>query len=141
MFIYLRRNVLFFNPVSTNKRHIHRGQLLEAAVKASRHKVTVVIERAGYSRSSYYKHRKEKDLDFHILTRYGRALKHDFREDLPEMPKYMIEEPEEQYGKALTLQEAIRQRDQWKEKYYDLLELYHNLKGKGQSVKAGKKTG
>jgi hypothetical protein len=129
----------FFNPVSTNKRHIHRGQLLEAAVRASRQKVTVVIERAGYSRSSYYKHRNEKDLGYHILTRYGQALKHDFREDLPEMPKYMIEEPEEQYGKALTLQEAIRQRDQWKDKYYDLLELYHNLKGKPGPAEPEKK--
>jgi hypothetical protein len=127
MFIFLHSNVDFFNPVSTSKKHIHRGQLLEAAVKASGVNKTLVAEKAGYSRSSYYKHIEEKELEYHILAAYGRALKHDFTEDLPEMPKYLVEEPDEQYGKAPTLQEAMKQRDKWKEKYYELLEKYNKL--------------
>jgi vacuolar-type H+-ATPase subunit I/STV1 len=113
--------------VSTSKKHIHRGQLLEAAVKASRLNIEFVAEKAGYSRSSYYKHKEEKDLDYHILASYGKAIKHDFTEELPEMPKYLIEEPNEDYGKTPTLNEAIKQRDQWKEKYYELLEKYNKL--------------
>jgi len=127
MSIFLHINVHFFNPVSNSKKHIHRGQLLEAAVKSSRLNISFLAEKAGYSRSSYYKHKEEKTLDYHILAAYGKALKHDFTEDLPEMPKYLVEEPEEQYGKPPTLTEAIKQRDKWREKYYELLEKYNKL--------------
>jgi hypothetical protein len=127
MFIFLHINVNFFNPVSTSKKHIHRGQLLENAIKASRLNIEFVAKKAGYSRASYYKHKEDNNLEYHILAAYGKALKHDFTEELPEMPKYLVEEPEEQYGKAPTLQEAVKQRDKWKEKYYELLEKYNRL--------------
>jgi hypothetical protein len=127
MFIFLNINVYSFNPVSTSKKHIHRGQLLENAVKASRLNIEFVADKAGYSRSSYYKHKEERDLDYHILAAYGRALKHDFTEDLPEMPKYIMEEPGETYGKTPSLQDAIKQRDQWRDKYYELLEKYNKM--------------
>jgi hypothetical protein len=83
--------------------------------------------RANYSRSSYYKHISNPDLDFHILIAYGKAIGHDFTEEFPEMPKYVLEDPEETYSKPLTLDEAIRQRDQWKDKYLDLLEKYNRM--------------
>lgn len=139
MLIFLHINVNFFNPVSTSKKHIHRGQLLETAMKASRLNIEFVAKKAGYSRGSYYKHKLERDLDFHILAAYGRALKHDFTEDLPEMPKYLLEEPEAQYGKTPTLQEALKQRDYWKEKYYELIEKYNQLiEEKMKNAQAGK---
>jgi hypothetical protein len=127
MFIFLHINVDSFNPVSTSKKHIHRGQLLEAAVKASRMNIEFVAKKAGYSRASYYKHKEDRDLEYHILAAYGKALKHDFTEDLPQMPKYLVEEPEESYGKPLTLKDAIKQKDIWREKYYELLEKYNRL--------------
>jgi predicted RNase H-like HicB family nuclease len=43
------------------------------------------------------------------------------------MPKYLLEEPEEQYGKPKTLEEAIRILEQWKNKYLELLEKYNRL--------------
>ena len=58
---------------------------------------------------------------------YGKAIKHDFTEEFPEMPKYVVEDPDQDYGKKLTLEEAIRQRDQWKDKYLELLEKYNRL--------------
>lgn len=127
MSLFLHINVYFFNPVSTSKKHIHRGQLLESAMKASRLNIEFVAKKAGYSRSSYYKHILDKELDFHILAVYGKALKYDFTEELPEMPKYLVEEPEQDYGKTPTLKEALKQRDQWKDKYYELLEKYNKL--------------
>ncbi len=127
MFIFLHINVYSFNPVSTSKKHIHRGQLLESVMKASRLNIKFVAEKAGYSRSAYYKHKETKDLDFHILAAYGKALRHDFSEDIPDMPKYLVEEPAEEYGKQPTLKDALKQRDHWKEKYYELLEKYNRL--------------
>jgi len=86
-----------------------------------------VAVKAGYSRSAYYKHIDNPELDYHILIAYGKAIRHDFTEEFPEMPRYLIEEPEEIYGKTLTLEEAIHQRDLWKDKYIELLEKYNKL--------------
>jgi hypothetical protein len=113
--------------VKSKKTKVHRGQLLAAAVEASRLNKEEVAEKAGYSRSAYYKHIDNRDLEYHILMAYGKALGHDFTEDLPEMPKYLLEEPDEGYNKPFNLEEAIRQRDLWKDKYIELLEKYNKL--------------
>lgn len=105
--------------------NIHRGQLLEDAVKASGLKKEKVAIKAGYQRTSYYKHIKEPDLAYHILTAYGRAIRYDFTEVLPEMPKYMIQEPEDTY--ELTPEESRKQIDYWRNKYIDLMERYTQL--------------
>lgn len=126
MLIYT--DVYSFTPVSTRKKHIHRGQLLANVVKDSGLNKTALARKAGYSRSSYYKHIEDPDLGYHILFAYGKALKHDFTEDLPEMPKYLMEEPEEEYSQQVTLKEAIKQRDYWKDKFYELLDRYHKLR-------------
>ena len=83
--------------------------------------------KAKYSRSSYYKHIADPELDFHILAAYGKAIGHDFTEEFPEMPKYILEDPEETYSKTITPEELTRQRDHWKDKYLDLLEKYNRL--------------
>ncbi len=106
---------------------LHRGQLLEDAVKASRLKKEEVAAKAGYQRTSYYKHIREPDLPYHILTAYGKAIKHDFTEFLPDMPKYMIEEADSQYNQPATLEDARRQIDYWKTKYIDLLERFNQI--------------
>lgn len=105
----------------------HRGQLLEDAVKASRIKKEEVASRAGYQRASYYKHIKEPALPYHILTAYGKAIKHDFTEYLPDMPKYMLEEPDSQYNQPASLEDARQQIDYWKTKYIELLERFNAL--------------
>lgn len=109
------------------QKNIHRGQLLHAAVEATRLNKEEVAQKAGYSRSAYYKHILDKNLPYHILAAYGKAIRYDFTEDLPEMPKYVLEDPQEKYGDNVTLEEAIKQRDQWREKYYELMEKYNKL--------------
>jgi hypothetical protein len=109
------------------KSYIHRGQILQAAVDATKLRKKTIAEKAGYSRASYYKHIQEPELEYHILAAYGKAMKYDFNEDLPEMPKYQLSEPDESYGIELDLKEAVRQRDYWKDKYVALLEKYNKL--------------
>ena len=96
-------------------------------MEASRINKEKVAVKAGYSRSSYYKHIANPDLDFHILTAYGKAIGFDFTEQFPEMPRYMVYDPEENYQSPKSLAEAIVQRDAWKDKYYELLEKYNIL--------------
>jgi hypothetical protein len=60
-----------------------------------------------------------------ILQRYAKAIGHDFSEEIDDLPTSIAEEPEALYGKQPdTIEEAIRQRNRWKEKYYELMERY-----------------
>lgn len=106
---------------------LNRGQVLATAVEATGLNKEQVAIKAGYSRSGYYKHIENPDLDFHILMAYGKAIGHDFTQEFPEMPRYLLEEPEQMYGKKPSLEEVVRQRDQWKDKYLELLEKYNKL--------------
>ena len=109
------------------KHKLNRGQVLEAAVKASGLGIERAAKRAKYTRSAYYKHKEDPDLDYHILVRYGKAIRYDFTEEFPDMPKYLLSEPEDEYGKPQTLEEALKILDQWKNKYLELLEKYNRV--------------
>lgn len=113
--------------MSKRRTRSDRGQILAAAVEASGFKKGDIAKKAGYSRSAYYKHIESPDLDFSILIAYGKALHYDFTDEFPEMPKYLLEEPDEIYGKPKTLEEAIKLLEQWKNKHMELLEKYNRL--------------
>lgn len=90
--------------------------------------IIVVAKRAGYSRSSYYNHILDPELSFDILREYGKALKHDFSIELPELNNHIIvEEETEDYIKPSTLEQALKLAEKWKAKYYLLLEKYNQL--------------
>ena len=109
------------------KTKLNRGQILASVVEASNLTKEEVARRAGYTRSAYYKHIENPQLNYHILMAYGRALKHDFTEEFTDMPRYIMEEVSETYGKPKTLEEALNLLEQWKNKYLDLLEKYNRL--------------
>lgn len=110
--------------MKTKNRNIHRGEILEAIVKRSHLTITEIVKRAGYSRSSYYSHIENLQLPYDILEVYGRILNYDFTDHFPDMIKYVsFTTPKEE----ITLDRAIRERDQWKDKYVNLLEKYNSL--------------
>ena len=91
-----------------------------------------MVRRLGIARGTYYNHKNDPDLSFEQLAKYGKVIKHDFSEDLPEMRRYVVEDPEPRYGTPKTIKEAIEQRDYWREKYYKLMEKYHrDVVGRG----------
>jgi hypothetical protein len=64
-------------------------------------------------------------LPLDILQKYGKAIGHDFSEEIDDLPSSIVEEPEPLYGnQPATIEEAIHQRNHWKEKYYELMEKY-----------------
>jgi len=114
-------------------KHIHRGALLQQYVEESGLSVTQLTKRVGYSRSSYYNHINDANLPIDILLKYGKVIKHDFFVDFPELMSNVLYEPHTDFASlsnAETIEEAIKQRDTWKEKYFELLEKYHLLKEK-----------
>ena len=113
--------------MTRKKTKLNRGQVLAAAMEASGLGKEEAAKRAGYTRSAYYKHIENPNLDDHILIAYGKAIKYDFTEEFPGMPKYMMEEPDDAYGRPKSMEEAIKMIDLWKHKYLELLEKYNRL--------------
>ena len=90
--------------------------------------VQEAAKKAGYSRSAYYKHIENPNLEYHILMAYGKAIGHDFTEEFPDMPKYLVEDPEHEIFKTpKTFEDAVRLMETWKGKYVELIEKYNRL--------------
>ncbi len=108
----------------------HRGEILEKVIKEGPNKVSIaeLARRTGYDRTTVYQHLKNPNLDLAIVMKYGKALKHDFSKELPELLEYgaMVVEPLTNY-RPLTLSEALQERDYWKDKYIRLLEKYNEM--------------
>jgi hypothetical protein len=106
-----------------SKKSVHRGDILKNAIKNRGIAVKVAASKAGYSRSSYYKHIEQENLSLHILIQYGRNLEIDFSKDIPEINSIDYTET----GNPTTLKEALKQIEILKDKYYLLLEKYNKL--------------
>ena len=113
--------------MDTKKTHIHRGEILDAVARRSEFPITQVAKKARFSRGSYYNHIRDPDLPFEILERYGAVLKHDFTADIPKMPKYDLENTTATRTTPTNLEEALLDRDYWRDKYVTLLEQNRTL--------------
>ncbi len=119
--------ILFISLYFLKKdKNIHRGEILKTAVGKSGQKVEQVAKKAGYKRSTYYTHIEQPDLDLRILEKYGKAMSYDFTEEIPEMNKYILEDPPAKYIPR-TFEEAINQLGQLRDKYDQLNEKYKQL--------------
>ena len=105
--------------------------MLRKAVEATGSKVGVIAKKAGYKRGTYYLHRQKENLSLEILAKYGKAIGHNFADDLPAMSKFLVEE-EDKGNKhdPTTVEGAVKQRDEWKDKYYALMDKYSVLMDK-----------
>jgi hypothetical protein len=125
--IFLYNSVYFFTFLQTTGRNIHRGALLDKAVRESSTNISQMVKKLGISRGTFYNHTKDPNLSFEQLTKYGKVIKHDFSQDLPEMKKYAFEEADVPYGVPRTFEEAMEQRDYWRERYYKKQEEFLRL--------------
>lgn len=101
---------------------MHRGQVLERVVKQSSLSIKDVITRMNISRTTYYNHINNKDLSIDIIAKYGRVIGYNFSAEFPEIKRaeafIKTREPK-------TFDEAMIERNMWREKYYDVLEKYN----------------
>jgi hypothetical protein len=106
-----------------------RGQELAIAAQRDPRKIEEIAKIAGYSRSAFYKHIKDPHLEYHILTKWGKALGIDFTVQFPDMPRYMIlQDPEVMlYAKPTNMDEANQLLDICREKYVRIMEDYNKM--------------
>jgi hypothetical protein len=73
-------------------------------------------------------HIKQKDLNLDILKKYAKAIEYDFSNEVSGLETFVVGEEESVYKtKPKTLKDALKQRDEWKDKYYELMEKYQRL--------------
>jgi hypothetical protein len=111
--------------LKTKKTTVHRGETLQAAIGKSDLTIKQITTRAHFSRSSYYNHIADPNLPIEVLVKYGKVLKHDFTQDIPGMEKYQFNDEIVPRPQPKTFDEAIVDRDYWRDKYIQLLEKYN----------------
>lgn len=95
-------------------------------------RISSVTKKVGYTRGSFYLHIKKEDLSLDILKEYGKAIGHDFSNEIPEI-KNLTEDEHAPYTKETVLpalEEVTRDRDTWRNKYYELSDRYNELSDK-----------
>jgi hypothetical protein len=111
---------------------VHRGEILERVVKQSSLSIKTVIVRMNISRTTYYNHINNKDLSIDIIAKYGRAIGYNFSSEFPEIKRtesfINTKEPK-------TFEEAMFERNSWREKYYDVLEKYNTCMERLNNIK------
>lgn len=109
---------------------IHRGKILQKFIENLNPKVTVaaLARKLGYDRTTVYQHFRNDKLDYSTVLKYGKALKHDFSVEFPDMLTYIshVEEPLTEY-RTMSVAEALKERDYWKDKYIALMEKHNEL--------------
>lgn len=82
-----------------------------------------IAKDAGYDQSSFYVHIKRADLSLDILYKYSKSMSYDFSPDVPEMDEYLsLNGLKKISDKSLSYEDLLKDRDNWRDKYYSLLE-------------------
>ncbi|MDP2419829.1 helix-turn-helix transcriptional regulator [Sediminibacterium sp.] len=103
--------------------------MLKELVEANGISITKLVDRVGVSRSSYYNHIEEPELDFDILFDYGKVLNINFTDYFSDLLVLETQDPNPKYPEELdpqNFEEALTQYKLLHKKYVQLLER-HNL--------------
>lgn len=111
----------------------HRGELFQNIVRkwCKDHGFTLayLAKKAGYSRNMVYHHFNDENLDYSIIFKYGKAMKHDFSSNFPEMSTkiFKIETETNSSKETINTEDCLAQIEHWKNKYIALLEHYNSV--------------
>ena len=99
---------------------IHRGEVVEKAVRKSGFPIAELARRLNKSRRTIYNIFENPHLSMDEIIQIGKIIHYDFEEDFTELrnAKDAIGEPNPEYGESATY---------WKDKYIKLLEKYNAL--------------
>jgi transcriptional regulator with XRE-family HTH domain len=97
-----------------------KGAIVERVVRRSGISIAELARRIKVDRRSIYYWFKQENLDAVTITKLGRALSYDFKQDFPDMA---LEENETFIPSLAPTEEVLH----WKTKYIGLLENYNYL--------------
>jgi hypothetical protein len=95
---------------------LHRGEIIEKAIRESGYSITSVAQRLGKSRRWMYFLFENPAVPLDLILQIGKILYHDFSHEIPEIiqGKFIVSEHE----KGMVQEDAAY----WKDKYYQLVD-------------------
>jgi hypothetical protein len=105
----------------------HRGEIVNEKVQKSGMKLKTITEGMDISRPTWYSWMDDPNLGYDKILAIGKIINYDFSQDFPDLaPQAIAKEPDADYKKT-TLPECLRERDEWKDIYINLLEQYNQV--------------
>ena len=99
---------------------IHRGEIVEQAVRASGQNLSKLAKRLGKSRKCLYDSFENPNLSLEYVLEISKAIHFDFTEQIPELRRNYTNNEGDQAMEETT----------WKDKYIHLLEEHQKLLAK-----------
>lgn len=101
---------------------IHRGEIVEQAVRKSGIPIATVAKRLGKSRRWMYLMFENPEVPIETMSRIGQIIYYDFRDDLPTI--FTVTQITSDTSFQYNSSESV---EYWKNKYFQLLEEYNTL--------------
>lgn len=106
------------------KSMVHRGEIVEDAIRKSGITITQVAKRLGKSRRHIYNIFDDPNVPLETILQISKITHHDFSKEIPEIkPSNNSQFLGEDDGDYKTTSQA----EYWKNKYLELLEKYNEL--------------
>lgn len=125
---------------------VHRGEIVQKAVKESGMQTTRLAKLLGVSRSTMYYMYRNDNLSFETIVEIGKLIHHDFKQDFKDLYVYepmitLAAQDDENYGKTKLLRDMNKLQSKHIEALEDNKQLRANIsKKKAVKKKPAKKT-
>ncbi|TNE54609.1 MAG: hypothetical protein EP338_07255 [Bacteroidetes bacterium] len=110
----------------------HRGEIVEAVVRNSGYSITKLADRLGKSRRWLYLVFENPNVQLDHIIAIGKLINYDFSNDIQELKNISDSSI---YESGIAYKKNDKDVTYWREKYFELLEDYHQL------IKAQQKRG
>ncbi len=104
--------------------YVHKGELIEKAVRTTRFPITLLARRLGKSRRHVYYLFEKPDVSLDVVLQIGKIIQYDFTKDLQEISKIPIDY---QLDVITNPDISFEDLNYWKSKYFELLEQHKFL--------------
>lgn len=101
---------------------VHRGEIVEQAVRKSGIPIATIAKRLGKSRRWMYLMFENPDVSIEVIKRIGQIIYYDFHDEFP-----MISGKGQAYTDTELQYNTTETAEHWKNKYFKLLEEYNEL--------------
>ena len=103
---------------------LHKGEIIEKAVRKQRFPITLLAKRLGLSRRHIYNIFNNPKTSLDLVLKIGKIIQYDFTEELKDIARIPEEYKINQLSEPDISFETI---NYWKSKYFELLQKHNNL--------------
>ena len=121
-FLYTFTCTFVYRSVANFVTMIHRGEIVEQAVRKSGFPIAELARRMKRSRRHVYNLFENPNISLDVILEVGKVIHHDFSKEFKELRNHHVSDNSEEY-----VIETDNNVEYWKNKYLLLLEKYNEL--------------